>query len=179
MDKHEDISTLNDPDHEELTAYLDGELDADARAAVERRLSDDESFRVRMQRMEDAWAMLDALPRTEADMSFAQSTVEMVALAAKEDLQAASDSNRRRRWIGWTATVAAVALAAFLGFRLVDRVTSAENDQLVRDLPVIENVELYRHVDDIEFLRQLEAEGLFDEAVEGEVLDSEGDGNAI
>ena len=173
MDTHDDISTLNDPDQETLTAYLDGELEADARAEVEKRLSDDEAFRLRMQRMEDAWALLDALPQTEADMSFTQTTVEMVALAAKEEVDAIDRSSRQRRWIGWTASVIAVGLAAVVGFRLVDQFTSAENDQLVRDLPVIENVELYRHVDNIEFLRQLEAEGLFDEGVEDEALGAE------
>ena len=33
--------------------------------------------------------------------------------------------------------------------------------QLVRDLPLIENVDLYHHVDDIQFLRQLDSSGLF------------------
>ena len=172
MDDQADSSTVDTQDHDELTAYLDGELDAEARATVERRLAQDESFRLRMQRMEDAWALLDALPRTEADMSFTQSTVEMVALAAKDELSDVEQSNRRRRTIGWIATITAVALAGFLGYRIVDRVSSTENDQLVRDLPVIENVELYRHIDDIEFLRQLNEEGLFDEAVEEDSLNS-------
>jgi anti-sigma factor RsiW len=96
MDQNDDISTVQDPDTEELTAYLDGELDADARAAVEHRLAEDEAFRQRMQRMEDAWAMLDALPRTEADGSFTQSTVEMVALAAREEVAELETGNRRR-----------------------------------------------------------------------------------
>ena len=167
MDTNDDISTVSDPDQEQLTAYLDGELDADTRAAVEKRLSDDEDFRLRMQRMEDAWALLDALPQTEADLNFTQSTVEMVALAAKEEVNQIDQANRKRQWIVWTAGTLAVVFAAFGGYRIVDRFTSAKNDQLVRDLPVIENVELYRHVDNIEFLRQLEAEGLFDEAVDG------------
>ena len=156
---------------EELTAYLDGELDADARAAVEKKLSDDESYRVRLQRMEDAWALLDALPRTEVDPSFTQSTVEMVALAAKEDVDSAQASRRRRAWLGWTAALAAVIVAGFFGFRMVDQAASAKNDQLVRDLPVIENVELYRHIDDIDFLKELEAEGLFSDSVESEGVD--------
>jgi hypothetical protein len=37
---------------------------------------------------------------------------------------------------------------------------------LLRDLPVIENFELYNQADDVEFLRQLDKTGLF--AEEGE-----------
>ena len=177
MENQNDISTLND--HDELTAYLDGELSPEERAAVEKRLAEDEAFRQRMQRMEDAWAMLDALPRTEADVSFTQSTVEMVALAAREDVAAAEQANRRNRWIGGIATSLAIMVAGLVGYGVVDRITSAENDQLVRDLPVIENVELYRHIDDIEFLRQLEEEGLFDDAVEEDVLETEEADDAI
>jgi hypothetical protein len=33
--------------------------------------------------------------------------------------------------------------------------------QLVRDRPVIENVDIYRYAENIEFLRMLEREGLF------------------
>jgi len=176
MNDPTDISILDDaeaadPIEEELTAYLDGELDADGRAAVERRLAEDEAYRVRMQRMEEAWAMLDALPRTEADATFTQSTVEMVALAAQDEVAGVETAQRRRARLGWTAGVAGILYAGLLGYLLVDRVTSSRNEQLLRDLPVIENVEVYRHIDDVEFLRRLEAEGLFDESVKSAEVD--------
>lgn len=171
MNQQDDISTASDPDIEELTAYLDGELDADARTAVERRLADDEAFRLRMQGMEDAWALLDSLPRTEVDAEFTQTTVEMVALAAKDEVDELEKTGRRNKWLGWIGIAGGVALAAWLGFYAVDQYTSAENDQLVRDLPVIEKVDLYRHIDDIEFLRELQAEGLFEDSVSAETME--------
>ena len=54
-------------------------------------------------------------------------------------------------------------LAAAAGYRLVDRAASRRNEQLVRDLPVIENVDVYRHIDSIDFLRRLEEEQIFGE----------------
>ena len=171
MNEQDNISTLHDPDLEELTAYLDGELDADARTAVEKRLAEDEEFRLRMQGMEDAWALLDSLPRTEVDANFTQTTVEMVALAAKEEVDELEKSGRRNKWLGRTGIAVGVALAAWVGFYAVDQYTSAENDQLVRDLPVIEKVDLYRHIDDIEFLRELQAEGLFEDSVSAEAIE--------
>ena len=166
MTEYDDISIADDPEREELTAYLDGELDADARSVVEQRLAKDEDYRVRMRRMEDAWAMLDALPRTSADETFTQTTVEMVALAAQEEVATVDKAQRRSKWLLWGVGVAIVLSAGFFGYALVERATSKKNDQLVRDLPVIENVELYRHIDDIDFLRQLDAEGLFDDSVD-------------
>ncbi len=168
MDDHNDITTADDPVAEELTAYLDGELDAARRAAVERRLADDEAYRQRLQSLDDAWQLLDELPRTEVDPSFTQSTVEMVALAAEEEVQQAGEITSRRRWLHWVAGTLAIVLATMAGYLVVDHFASQRNDQLVRDLPVIENVELYRHVDSVDFLRQLDAEGLFVEEVQDE-----------
>lgn len=151
---------------QELVAYLDGELDAAARSRVEQRLADDETYRQRMQRLDRAWQLLDALPPREADPSFAQTTVEMVTVAAREEVKHTGRTAARRRWLAWAAGAGAILLAGLMGYRVVDRLTSRQNDALVRDLPVIENIELYRHVDNIEFLRQLDEEGLFAEEVD-------------
>jgi anti-sigma factor RsiW len=146
---------------EELVAYLDGELDAAARARVEERLATDEAYRLQLVRLEQAWDLLDALPRTDADARFTHSTVEMVALAAQKEVREAKQTQRQTNWLGWAATLAMVALAGLLGYRVVNRIASGPNDALVRDLPVIEKVELYRHVDSVDFLRQLDQSGLF------------------
>ena len=53
-----------------------------------------------------------------------------------------------------------------VGYFLTGYVTSQPNRQLVRDLPVIENVDLYRHADSVDFLRELDKQGFF--AEEGE-----------
>jgi anti-sigma factor RsiW len=151
---------------EELVAYLDGELDTASRARVEERLAADEAYRLQLARLEQAWDFLDALPRTDADASFTQSTVEMVALAAQDEVEKTKEARRRTNWLGWGAAAAMVALAGILGYRVIDRVASRPNDALVRDLPVIEKVELYRHVDSVNFLRQLDESGLFAEEVE-------------
>ncbi len=64
-----------------------------------------------------------------------------------------------------------VVLAAVFGYLAARFRLDRPNRRLVRDLPVIENVELYRHIDDIDFLRQLEAEGLFTESVDETEVD--------
>ena len=79
---------------------------------------------------------------------------------------------RRHRWgVGAASAVALALLAGFVATALVSywmimTYLSRPNEQLARDLPVIENRELYRAVDSIEYLRMLEESGLFDEEVD-------------
>src|SRR6187402_3497303 len=69
---------------EEIVAYLDGELDMEAAAKVERRLADDPRYNARLNQLQRAWDMLDNLRRSEADDDFVNSTVAMVAVQAEE-----------------------------------------------------------------------------------------------
>jgi anti-sigma factor RsiW len=153
----------DDAIQEELTAYLDGELAAAARGRVEEKLARDPDYRAELQRMQRSWDLLEKLPRATADDSFTRSTIEMVAIAAAEEVKTqalAIPRRRRRRAIVGTL---AIVVAAVLGFAIGVKAWPNKNRQLLRDLPVIENFERYRQADSIDFLRKLEASKLFDE----------------
>lgn len=155
---------------EELVAYLDGELDAEGVRRVEERLAGDAAYRREMQRLEQAWELLDRLPPTEANASFTQTTIEMVAVAAEAEATSAMKAVRRRRAVNWLAGLATVLLFGVCGYWLVERAVSRKNEALARDLPVIENLDYYLHVDSVEFLRKLDKEGMFGEEVsDGEI----------
>lgn len=160
-------STLLDDERirEELVSYLDGELDAEASLRVERRLAEDPVYRQALQELEKAWDMLDILPSALPDEDFTRTTVEMVALSAEEDVTSLKTQVERRRRAAAVTAAAAACLAAIAAFGTVAWLTGRPNRELVRDLPVIENMEYYRHADSLEFLRRLEREGLFDEVV--------------
>lgn len=159
-------NTVADQEMEELTAYLDGELDAEAARVVEHRLGSDESYRQKLHRLESAWRLLDHLPAAEADEKFTQTTVEMLAVAAEEEVASAASAAKGRRWIRGLLAASLLIAAGLLGYVLIGNAANRENENLVRDLPVIENVELYRHIDSVDFLMQLEHEGLFAEDTE-------------
>jgi anti-sigma factor RsiW len=150
---------------EELVSYLDGELDAEASLRVERRLADDPVYRQALQELEKAWDMLDVLPSAQPSENFTQTTVEMVALSAEKDVTQLKSHAERRRRAALLTSAAAVCLASLAGFGAVYWTASRPNRELVRDLPVIENMEYYRHADSVDFLRRLEREGLFDQVV--------------
>jgi anti-sigma factor RsiW len=151
---------------QEIVAYLDGELDPAAAARVERRMAEDPRYSARINQLEKTWDLLDSLGPAEADDSFTHSTVAMVALKAQEDVQAGNQAAHRRRWLNWTGLTAVALAAGAVAYLLVDHRLNAENRALVRDLPVIERVDEYRNIEDIEFLRKLHAEGLFAAEVE-------------
>jgi len=146
-----------------LVAYLDGELDADRCHDVETKLARDDAFRRRLNDLEKAWDLLDELPTTVADEKFVRSTVEMVALEAQEEAATVRQQSAWPRRVGVAAIGAIILFAAFLGYRTVAQLASADDDALARDLPVIENLDLYRRLDAMEFLHQIHKEGLFEE----------------
>ena len=154
-------SDLADQDSQQLVAYLDGELDAEASLEVERRLSDDPEYRLRLQQLQQAWDLLDELPHVERDESFTRSTVEFVTLSARQDLE------ETQQWLGSgvkrtlaTRVVITFGIAVF-GFFLGDWFFGREHRQLLDDLEVISEFDQYRLTEDFQFLKDLEQSGVF------------------
>lgn len=162
MSTPQDDNTIPVDDAEQqLVAYLDGELTDDERIVVEARLADDYDYRQRLQRLERAWDMLDTLPKLEASESFVHTTVEMISVAASQELETIQSRDQSRTWrIAFIALAASLA-AAIGGFAWVNHAASSENEKLLTELPLIENMDRYQKVDEVKFLEQLRKEGLF------------------
>ncbi len=151
---------------ETLVAYLDGELDTEAAQQIEHRLGSEEPVRVRLRELAQTWDLLDYLPTAVADESFARTTVEMAAIDAERELKQNAAGLARRRLARWIAGAAAIAAALSTGFLISRVVWSNPNDTLLRDLSLVQNVELYRQAGDIDFLRRLNDENLFSDEAE-------------
>jgi hypothetical protein len=89
--------------------------------------------------------------------------VAMVAVQADDEAKTEKLRIVRRRQFGWLALAAVVALSAGGAYwAIYQRLpTVRENQALVRDLPVIEHVDEYLKVGDVDFLKQLERQNLF------------------
>ncbi len=154
---------------EELVAYLDGELDAEAARRLDARLAEDAALRDKLEQHRRAWELLDELPRTDVDAQFTQTTVEMVAVSMADEVDDAGRLDARRTKFGWLIGGGVTVAASLAGYALIASIASAPDRQLVKDIRVVENLDEYRAVEDIEFLRALEREGLFaGEAVDGQ-----------
>ena len=150
---------------EELNAYLDGELDADACCRVEERLASDSSYRTQYERLKKAWGMLDGLPRAEVSPAFAATTLEMVAIAAEEDrrLPRIRVGGARGRLL---AVAAGVLLATGLGFVAGRALWPDPNRQLLEDLPILESFDAYLAAGNLEFLEGLDHAGVFEDELD-------------
>ena len=146
---------------EEIVAYLDGELDSVAEAQVVRKLSEDAAFRARLSQLQHAWDLLDNLRGSEADDEFAASTVAMVAVHAEQESKSQQMRVVRQRGVTWLAIAAVILLSMSAGYYISHRRVTRNDRNLVRDLPVIEHVDEYRNIDNLDFLKALERENLF------------------
>ena len=147
------------PLDEELVAYLDGELDAEGARRIEALLASDPAVRHRLQSLERTWDLLDELDAAPLGEPFTQTTLEMVAIAARQEIEQsrAEAPRRRRRWL--LAVGASLLAAAAAGFAVV--AMHDPDRQLLTDLPLLENLDEYRQVGSIEFLHRLRDEKLF------------------
>ena len=156
-----DIEPPVDPLDEQLTAYLDGELPPEEARALEQRLARDVTVRERLRELAGAWDLLDNLPRTTVDESFAKTTVAMVAVAAQEDLaelQTTAPRQKRQQWLGQAAGITAALLLGYASFTWF---WPDPNKALLSDLSLVENWQLYQEADSLEFLSKLDRAGLF------------------
>jgi anti-sigma factor RsiW len=164
---------LSDDDWAEISAYLDGELDAKRSRAVESRISKDPAMRAEVEALRKTWQMLDYLPQPAASTTFTSRTLEKVSVLRPAVIKAGRPF--RIPWAFAACWAAAVLIAGSIGFTGVSllaprpqlqsqaspRDTADVDDKLVKDLRVIENKRLYEHVDTIDFLHELDAQELF------------------
>ncbi len=160
------LPPLDDDDREELSAYLDGELDDETARQIEVRLNLDAQARTEAETLRRTWDLLDFLPRPEPSPTFTHQTLDRVS-AFRPAAQRGG-----RPWllgVGWAAAVFLVAAGAFTAvsgwpFRPPDPDRPEEVEQrLARDLRLIENKRLYEQVEDMHFLRALADPDLFGE----------------
>lgn len=148
---------------EQLVAYLDGELDEPTRQRIEARLAVDAGLRDALRRLERTWDLLDGLEQANVEESFTQSTMEMVALAASDEIRVREEEAPRRRRLRWLVGGGSVVAAAVAGYAAVAIFWPNPNEELLNDLPVLENLDRYSQIDDVEFLRLLVAKNVFSE----------------
>jgi len=166
-------SPLSDDERSDLIAYLDGELDAKSARELEAKLNVDPRTRTEADTLRRTWAMLDYLPRPTTSVTFTSRTLERVS-AFRPVTAPSMLAGLRGPWalgLGWAAVV---VVAGTIGFEAVSwkmrrapapsvaAVKPVDVDQqLVRDLRIIEHKRLYEPIDDIHFLRKLDDPDLF------------------
>lgn len=160
------IKRLNPEDRENLVAYLDGELDDLGTSAIDSTLSESPVARHEVEMLTRTWEMLDLLPQERASDSFTQTTIQTALLSESE-----TTGPGLERFVPKLKLVAeacawacGLMLSAWIGVQSTRWWVANPTDELIRDLPVIENIDTYREVKDVQFLEGLKQRGLFDES---------------
>jgi hypothetical protein len=168
-------SKLTEQERADLVAYLDGELEAEPAQVIEAKLAQDAGARAEAEQLRRAWELLDYLPKPEPSPSFTHRTLERVGPVITRAGPKRAPF-RLPRWafgVGWAASVLFAMAGGYLALTLLLRGGSRPhgnelNDQdLVRDLRVIENKRVYELVDEFEFLKDLDHPDLFGEDPHG------------
>lgn len=151
---------------EDLVAYLDGELSGEEAARIERLINEDPAVRLEVQRLAATWDWLDVLERPTVDEDFTRTTIEMVARSAVAEVAQQQTVRRQRTIFLAGMALLGAALFAGAGYWLAFSLWTNPNRWLLEHYAVIENQDLYRHVESVAFLRLLRDNRLFAEEEE-------------
>jgi len=164
----------------ELVEYLDGELDDRAAQEFEVRLGRDAQLRAEADELKRVWELLDFLPQPEASQTFTTRTLDKLAVLRPSASQSAAAKtvvdlpagSRTLLWpwvAGFAAAAALLFLAAFSLSGTLARKTPRPDDpkaveeQMAKDLRVLDNLTLYQYGDDLAFVLGLDEPELFGE----------------
>ncbi|MEM6363123.1 MAG: hypothetical protein AAF745_01760, partial [Planctomycetota bacterium] len=156
-------------DDEILVAYLDDELSPDDRRSLEARLIDDAALRDRMRQLQTSWDLLTELPSPTPNTKMVQSTMELVVAdltgqtqrersTSKKSRLALLSSPLKRQLIWFVAAALAMALLA-MGFAHYRSVRQQ------RDFPIAMDLDAYRVAENLELMRALGADDLWQPVV--------------
>ncbi len=156
------MSSLSDDDRENLTAYLDGELDVDATQALEAKLNQDPEARAELEALKRTWSLLDFLPKNAPSADFTNRTIDRLEIEKKKDATTAKVP-RYAPTPAWVkgAVAVGVVLALGAGFLAGKSLASPHEDAILRNYEILPRWREYDAVDDYEFLQALDHPDLF------------------
>jgi hypothetical protein len=157
------ITRLSSDQRENLTAYLDGELDEAATQEIEHVLAVSEVARHEVDMLSRTWDMLNVLPTHRASEEFTRKTMTNLRAAEQGGAGAAGQMVYRnaRRGVILAMWAGVLAGCGYLGFMATNHWFPNESEQLLDDYDVISNLDKYSEIGDAEFLKVLQSKRTF------------------
>lgn len=153
------ITRLSAEQRENLVAYLDGELDEVASQEVEQILSESPVARHEVDMLSRTWDLLTVLPGAKASEDFSRKTLTSIraAEASQGGIDGDAVARQVKRGLVLAAAVAVLAVCGVIGFHGMKTGVPNDADLLLNDFDVIEHLDEYQEIGDIEFLKTLQA----------------------
>ncbi len=147
-----DEATL--PLQKDLVAYLDGELADDRSREIEATMVEQPAVRSEVDGLQRSFDLLDLLDLPKASPDFSEKTMSQVVVETPT-VRRRPDGDRVWSLLNAAAWVVGLAVVGLVGFRTTNVWVPRESDLLVRDLPVVENLDLYTELGSVEFVEML------------------------
>ncbi len=158
----EKIPRLSTQQRSDLVAYLDGELDEAGSREIERILTHSPVARNEVEVLVRTWEMLDHLPLHDAPDDFTERTMSTIRIDDyREPISEKVWFQRGQQGVIAAGWLAGLAVSAVLGFFITNRWIPVETEQLVEELPLIQEIDVYIEVGNIDFVKDLQQSGFF------------------
>jgi len=118
---------------QQIVAYLDGELDAESGRRIEQRIAGDRQLRERLHQLNRTWEVLDMLDTSSVSEDFTQTTMEMVAVAASDEVPNGHRRLPGRRTVHWAVIAGGLLAAGLAGFLTVAMFLGDQSDRVEKD----------------------------------------------
>lgn len=160
VDRMDKLTRLSADDRENLSAYLDGELDDDTTRRIESVLTNSAAARNDVELLQRTYELLELLPRPRAPREFVERTVSTAKLEEfRKPLQQQAWFQQARRIGVLCLWFLALLISGAIGYAATNRWIAREDDLLLKDYPVIQQLDLSSDVHhDADFLKQLAAD---------------------
>ncbi|WP_437186357.1 anti-sigma factor family protein [Planctomicrobium sp. SH668] len=165
MDK---LSRLTAEDRDNLTAYLDGELDENSTRRIESILTSSSVARNDVEILARTYDLLDLLPKPKGGTEFTERTMSTVK---QESVRKPISEHK---WFGTVRTAGillgitlAFLISSSVGFLLTNQIFARSDDLLLDQYPLIQNLDSYQKVHSVEFLNELAAQRQLLEQIRG------------
>lgn len=153
---------LNAEQRDNLVAYLDGELEEDTTQYIDQVLAKSEVARHEVEALARTWELLDLLPKPNATENFTERT--LTTLKVSEVRTQMTDQpwfTYVRKGAVAVVWVAVLSVAASVGFVATTRWVPNPNEELLTDLRLMKNLDVYLEADSIDFVNELQRMGSF------------------
>ena len=160
------LSRLTPDQRTNLVAYLDGELAEKESKGIEEVLATSPVARSEVETLSRTWKLLDHLPSINASQDFTQRTISQlnVETVSRPPLSEQKWFEQTRRGVVVAGWLVGLFVMSALGFYITNRLIRDPAAQLIKELPIVENLETYREIGSVEFLEELKKSGLFNDS---------------
>jgi len=155
---------LSPEQRENLVAYRDGELTEQEMQSLDDLLARDPMAREEVEQLRQTWELLDALPRSAVTEEFTARTVASIKTTQGEPPGRPTGWPRRGTiLLGWAI---ALTLSGIGGFLATSGWLAGEHRLLYENLSLVERLDAYNEIGNVDFLTRLTEQGLFPRAAE-------------